>query len=253
MWKHSSPLWQQLKILSRKANMRAELFGEQTSTQISKFLLTIVAGNVPLDKAGEISLSQICSIVNTVYEVNVAVFHDLTKKFGNISLCKRAILAPKNKCYNNQWRTEMPSMKPSTYKSIDTVADRQEVVHDLVEFPKSLNPSGQTTHGFQDKIRAPLMLLRTPELLMFCNGTRLVAKKPLPHIIEATILAGCSMDSSMEQEIFITRIPLSSSYSEIYVPLWRLSRKTSLRDVNQHSYMLVLLDKFICFHFKQKK
>lgn len=86
------------------------------------------------------------------------------------------------------------------------------------------------------------MLLRTREPLRFCNGPRLVVKKLLPHVIEATILAGCSMG----QEIFIPGIPLTSSCTEIFFTLCRLQFTLRIRfamSVNMANYMLVILER----------
>ena len=48
------------------------------------------------------------------------------------------------------------------------------------------------------------MLLRNLELPRLCNGTRLVVKNMMPHVLEATILTG----KAKGEDVFISRIPL---------------------------------------------
>lgn len=58
-----------------KTNMGAEEIGDQMATQFLKDLLAS-------DEAGEISVSQLCSVVNAVHDLNAAVFTNLANNFG---------------------------------------------------------------------------------------------------------------------------------------------------------------------------
>lgn len=52
-----------------------------------------------------------------------------------------------------------------------------------------------TTSQMKKKNVAPIILLRNLYPLIFCNGTRLVAKKIIPNLIEATRLLCCSIEN----------------------------------------------------------
>lgn len=162
------------------------------------------------DESGEISVSQICFIVNTVRDLKAAVFPDLANNFGNSSwFCEGAILTSKNTSVA-KFNEELLQ----TYRSIDTVADTKEVVH----YPADFLNSGLLLHALPLKIGAPVMLLRNLEVPRLCNGTHLVVNKLLPHVIEATILTGYGMG----EDVFIQTIPLTPLDVEIYLALHRL-------------------------------
>lgn len=92
-----------------------------------------------------------------------------------------------------------------TYKSIDTVGDPQEVFHYPGEFINTLKTYGLPRHALRLKMVAPIILLRNLELPALRNGTSLVFKNLLPHVVKATILTGYCMG----ENVFIPRIPLT--------------------------------------------
>jgi ATP-dependent DNA helicase PIF1 len=62
-------------------------------------------------------------------------------------------------------------------------------------------------HNLVFKVGSPIMLLRNLDAPRLCNGTRLCVKSLMHHVIEATILTGCSKG----EDVFIPRIPMIPS------------------------------------------
>ena len=63
------------------------------------------------------------------------------------------------------------------------------------------------SHNLILKVGSPIMLLRNLDAPRLCNGTRLCVKSLMPHVIESTILTGCSKG----EDVFIPRIPMIPS------------------------------------------
>ena len=203
----SSVLWRSVMQLTLSTNMRAQLLGDPAGGEFAEKLLQLGNGQVSLDAEGQLSVAQISQCVASVAELQEQVFPNLHQHYKNHRwLRERAILAPKNDMVhtiNAQLITKVPGAV-HTYNSVDTVQDEDQVVHYPVEFLHSLNPPGVPPHRLQLKEGAPIMLLRNMDPPKLCNGTRLVVKKLMPHVIEATIITGCASG----EDVFIPRIPI---------------------------------------------
>uniref|UniRef100_A0A0L8FX41 ATP-dependent DNA helicase n=1 Tax=Octopus bimaculoides TaxID=37653 RepID=A0A0L8FX41_OCTBM len=218
----SSTLWHHVTILS--LNMRAQLHGDQMSKKFAQDILTIGDGKVPLDDAGEMEVWPFCSVVNSVDDLKHKVFPNFKENYLNHNwLYERAILAPKNVAVTKINQQLMHSLLGNlqTYKSVDRVPDTNEVVNYPPEFLNSSEPPGLPPHILSLKVGTPVMLLRNLEPPRLCNGTWLVIKKMMSHVIEATILSGCGKAGLLLEEPCF-------SYGQLYVGCSRVGSKTNL-------------------------
>ena len=208
----SSYLWRHVHRLELKTNMRVHLQGDVAAGQFAQQLLNLGDGKIAADPAnGLISFpNDFCNIVDSMETLKTKVFPDIRRYYNNHKwLRERAILAPKNNTVNSinlQIQQQLPGQEVS-YKSIDTVVDIDHAVQYPTEFLNSLEPPGMPTHNLLLKIGSPIMLLRNLDAPKLCNGTRLSVKSLMPHVIEATILTGCSKG----EDVFLPRIPMIPS------------------------------------------
>ncbi|XP_054723053.1 ATP-dependent DNA helicase PIF1-like [Uloborus diversus] len=159
---------------------------------------------------GSIQLRGFANEIKTHEELMTVVFPNLEVKFKDHPwLCERAILCPKNEdvtITNDTLLTRLPGPL-RTYKSIDTVYEKDEVVNYPTEFLNSLEISGIPQHKLNLKEGAPIMLLRNLDPPNLCNGTRMSIKKLHNNIIEATVLTGPAAGT----DVLIPRIPIIPS------------------------------------------
>ena len=73
---------------------------------------------------------------------------------------------------------------------MDSITNQDDVVNYPTEFLNSLELPELPPHNLELKIGSVVMLLRNINPPRLCNGTRLVVKKLLNNVIEATILKG---------------------------------------------------------------
>uniref|UniRef100_A0A0L8HCN8 DNA helicase Pif1-like 2B domain-containing protein n=1 Tax=Octopus bimaculoides TaxID=37653 RepID=A0A0L8HCN8_OCTBM len=104
---------------------------------------------------------------------------------------------------NEQLLQYLPG-SPHIYKSVDTIPDPEEVANYLTEFLNSLQPPGLPPYRLILKVGTSVMLLRNLESPILCNGIRLVVKKMMLHVTDATIPSRCGKG----EDVFIPRISL---------------------------------------------
>lgn len=212
----ASFLWQYVKKIELKTNMRVHLLRDTTAQTFSKQLLTIGNGEHPTDPISkEISFpSNFCQHENSLHGLIQKIFPDIKKNYKNHEwLYERAILTPKNddvNKINHQILNQVPG-NILQYKSIDSVTEENESVNFPIEFLNSLEPPGLPPHLLKLKIGAPLMVIRNLNPPKLCNGTRVVIKNLTPNLIEATIING----KFKGEEVFIPRIPMITTDSTI--------------------------------------
>jgi ATP-dependent DNA helicase PIF1 len=131
-------------------------------------------------------------------------------------IVNRAILTPKNKdvdvinskvtaIFND---TDGNAVEHS-YCSADSVADTDHAHLYPVEFLNSLELSGVPPHELKLKIGSPIMLLRNLTGGL-ANGTRLICKAFMPHVIEAVVATGPTTGS----RVFLPRVGITPSNAD---------------------------------------
>ena len=206
----SSALWRHVKQLHLTTNMRVHVHRDASAAQFSQKLLQIGNGSLPTDPKDGLCTLPCGTPCHDMDALKQAVFPDMQANYGKPAwLCERAILAPKNDSVdriNDDLIKELPGQVVS-YKSVDTVEKVDEATEYPVEFLNSLQPPGLPPHNLTLKTGAPVMLLRNLDPPRLCNGTRLIVKRTMRHVLEATILTA----NARGEDVFIPRIPLQPS------------------------------------------
>ncbi|GFY26457.1 ATP-dependent DNA helicase PIF1 [Trichonephila clavipes] len=171
----SSVLWRHLQKLTLKTSMRVQLQRDASAGNFAKQLMDIGNGRMEIDESTQcITLPANFSAKNIdVNTINFTIQHGI------------------------------PS-ETTTYKSIDTVENQDEVVNYPTEFLNSLDLPGMPPHVPTLKIGVPIILLRNINPPRLCNGTKLSVKKMMNNVIEATILTG----KFKGEDVLLPRIPM---------------------------------------------
>ncbi|GFY20393.1 ATP-dependent DNA helicase [Trichonephila clavipes] len=205
----SSVLWRHLQKLTLKTNMRVQLQRDASAGNLAKQLMDIGNGRMETDESTQcITLpANFCTIIESIDELVQKVFPNIAQNYKNHQwLSTRAILAAKNidvNTINFTIQHGIPS-ETTTYMSIDTAENQDEVVNYPTEFLTSLDLPGMPPHVLTLKIGVPIILLRNINPPQLCNGIRLSVKKMMNNVIEATILTG----KFKGEDVLLPRIPM---------------------------------------------
>ena len=208
-------LWPSIQVLQLTQNMRIlNLKGRDVGEQaeFAAYLLRIGDGREPTFTHNSVNdfvmlRDDMCISTGNVDDLAAAVFPN----FNSVQVFSaRAILTPKNidvDVINDKVMSMFPG-EVHTYLSADSVGDTQVAGNYPTEFLNTLNPSGIPPHVLNLKINCPIILLRnlSPSSGL-CNGTRLICRNLLPHLIDAEIISG----THAGERVFIHRITLTPS------------------------------------------
>ncbi|GFX77249.1 ATP-dependent DNA helicase [Trichonephila clavipes] len=189
--------------------MRVQLQRDASAGNFAKQLMDIGNGRMKIDESTQcITLpANFCKITESIDELVQKVFPNIAQNYKNHQWhSTRAILSAKNidvNTINFIIQHGIPS-ETTTYKSIDTVENQDEVVNYPTEFLNSLDLPGIPPHVLILKIGVPIILLRNINPPRLCNGTRLSVKKMMNNVIEATILTG----KFKGEDVLLPRIPM---------------------------------------------
>ena len=212
----SSKLWDDVYMMNLTINMRVQ---DESQQEFVDYLLQIGEGKEPVyEDIGEdvIKLDDNLVFNNETLESLISeVFDNLDDNFYYNKdyadyIKDRAILTLKNDDVddiNEQIINAFPGVSQE-FLSADSVED-QELVHQNlypIEFLNTITPSGTPPHKLVLKIGAPIILLRNISPIEgLCNGTRLIIKGFLRHVIDAEIITG----SHVGKRVFIPQIRIT--------------------------------------------
>jgi hypothetical protein len=221
-----SPLWNKIKVLRLKHNMRA-----QQDPEFADFLLRVGDGNEPFVQDDMIKIPDAFVIPwdgdESLGQLIASIFPRLEDNAFNSSyMVDRAIITPRNEDVDKLNEVVLNSFpgEDHIYYSYDKV---EEDPHNLYqqEFLNSIAPGGLPSHKLTLKLGAPIMLLRNIDPKSgLCNGTRLICRQFFPNFIDAEILTGHFKGT----RVFLPRIPLKPSES-VKLPFSLIRRQFPVR------------------------
>ncbi|CAI6344694.1 unnamed protein product [Macrosiphum euphorbiae] len=202
----SSFLRRHLKMLKLTTNMRVELQNDPSATELSRQLLALGNGQIPVDVLnGLISFPE--NFCESKEELITKVFPSIEHNYKNLDwISERAILAAKNRDVDslNCIIQSKIDGELRSYKSVDSVTDENEATNYPSEFLNSLDVPGIPLHNLQLKMGSIIIMLRNLHHPKLCNSTRLSVKKLMNNVIQATIYKG----KFKGEEVLIPRIPI---------------------------------------------
>jgi ATP-dependent DNA helicase PIF1 len=191
--------------------MRVHLRGDRRAGEFAALLLQVGQGALPvLDDRGTVQLpdglgraaENLAGLLEGVYP------NFVERHMSSDWLRERAILAPRNDVVDKINKTVLAKVpgEEVVYESVDgTIDPDSTTVLFPTEFLNSLNPSGVPPHVLRLKVGVPFLLLRNIEPPKLCNGTRLIARRLMPDVIQAEILTG----PGQGEMVFISRLPMA--------------------------------------------
>ena len=190
--------------------MRVALRGDTSAGDFAQKLLEIGNGNILEGREDGLITLNCGTKCSNLEEIEEKVFPNIVENYKDKRwLSERALLAPKNISVdkiNEHILGKIPGAVMK-YSSVDSVVDEEEAVQYPMEFLNSLEPPGMPPHMLFLKVGVPIILLRNIDSPKLCNGTRLVIKKMMSRVLEATIITG----KYAGEDVFIPRIPLRPS------------------------------------------
>ncbi|GFY59791.1 ATP-dependent DNA helicase [Trichonephila inaurata madagascariensis] len=129
-------------------------------------------------------------IVDSPDELQSKVYPNIQQNFKDQNwLSHRAILASINDVVeklNVAIQKQLPGQEFS-YKSIDFILNEDEAVQYPIDFLNSIQTPDLQAHNLILIVGAPIRLMRNIDAPRLCNGTRLIVKKLMQHVIQATL------------------------------------------------------------------
>ncbi|GFV26489.1 ATP-dependent DNA helicase [Trichonephila clavipes] len=177
--------------------------GDLSAGQFAKRLLQIEDGKVPEDPSTGLIIMPCGQIVNSPDELLSKVYPNIQQIFKDQDwLSHRAILASRKGVFeklNVNIQKQLLGQEYA-YKSIDFIL--KHFKHPI-EFINSIHTPDLQAHNLVLKVGAPIILIRNIDAPRLCNGTRLIVKKLMQHVFQATVLTGCPKG----EDVFIPRLP----------------------------------------------
>ncbi|KAG2191246.1 hypothetical protein INT47_012402 [Mucor saturninus] len=231
-WMITSHLWRHIKQLRLSLNMRVQqaqsvhsFESAQELQEFSSFLLSIGKGIYPVHP----NTNNIIQIPDQMVLPESSIDHLCSHVYNNFenasdvassSLMSRAILTPTNAFVShvNDHVLEKFPGEYTIFLSTDTALSDNDALILPPEFMNSLECGSLPPHELKLKIGSPIIMLRNLAPAQgVCNGTRLICKAFLQHVIQAEVATG-----TYEGNIFlIPRITLCSTVEQVGVEFKR--------------------------------